>query len=66
MGECRGRRRLAHASQVRVFWHEILALVLIVGYRSLFHGSDEDEFVGFDGNLNDFDMDVMEDEYVHS
>ena len=41
-------------------------MVLIVGYRSLFHGSDEDEFVGFDGNLNDFDMDVMEDEYVHS
>ncbi|KAM5533269.1 hypothetical protein V8D89_013046 [Ganoderma adspersum] len=30
--------------------------------KSLFHGSDEDEFVGFDGDLNDFDMEAVEDD----
>ncbi len=36
-----------------------------VACRSLFHGSDEDEVVGFEGDLDDFDMDGVEDECVH-
>ena len=30
--------------------------------RSLFHGSDEDDFVGFEGDLNDLDMDEADQE----
>ncbi|KAI1794497.1 NOL1/NOP2/sun family RNA met [Ganoderma leucocontextum] len=30
--------------------------------KSLFQGSDEDEFVGFDGDLDDFDMDGVDDD----
>ena len=34
--------------------------------RSLFRGSDEEDLAGFDGNLEDYDMDGGEDEYVYA
>ena len=37
---------------------------LFCACSSLFHGSDEEEFVGFSGDLDDLEMEGADDEYV--
>ena len=35
-------------------------------FSSSRRGDDDEEFVGFDGDLDEFDVEGAEDEYVHS
>ena len=49
---------------MRPLWNPLfLSDIYNVSSRSLFHDDDED-VVGFEGDLNDLDMDAADEEYV--